>query len=161
MRVDEVQGSLTRVLFVCRGNICRSPMAEALFTKLLDEQGQLHVFEVDSAGTSGFNKGKATHPNTLAVLASRGVEFSHTSRPVVDGDYVTFDHILTMDHANFQDVMARCPEDMQAKVHPILEPLGGGVISDPYELGLSAYEECFEQLQDLLPKWVDRLIGVD
>ena len=144
------------VLFVCRGNTCRSPMAEAWFKALLDNQNQGHRFLVASAGTSACIQDTVCHPNTLSLLHSRGVQHVHTVRGLQNEDFAMFDHILTMDQLNYRDVMDRCPEGYGDKVHLILDPLGGGEILDPYGLGVGAYEQCFEQLIRVLPLWIKR-----
>ena len=92
----------TRVLFVCHGNICRSPLAEAVFRRLVQEAGVADEFEIDSAGTSGYHEGEAPDPRTCAEASTRGIIIDHSARRIVPRDFERFDHILAMDSENVE-----------------------------------------------------------
>jgi protein-tyrosine phosphatase len=105
-----------RVLFVCLGNICRSPMAEAIFQRMVDEAGLSGAVEVASAGTSGYHEGELAHPGTRRVLARHGIEYGGRARQVQSPDVglaavaepppdVTY--IIAMDHDNLADLRQR------------------------------------------------------
>jgi protein-tyrosine-phosphatase len=106
-----------RVLFVCLGNICRSPMAEGLWRRILVERG-LPTDAVDSAGTGGWHAGEGAHSGTAAVLRRVGADFPHAARQVVRADFDTFDRILAMDANNLRDLRARAPAGCRAPPAP-------------------------------------------
>jgi protein-tyrosine-phosphatase len=89
-----------RVLFVCLGNICRSPLAEGAFRKLLRERGLEDRFEVDSAGTGAWHAGEPMDPRARRVLEEEGAYFPHVARQMTREDALRFDHILVMDREN-------------------------------------------------------------
>lgn len=94
------------VLFVCLGNICRSPLAEAVFRQVVTEEGLEGRFRIDSAGTSGYHDGESPDPRTTEVAARRGVEVAGTSRQVTGRDVVEFDYLVAMDADNLREVEA-------------------------------------------------------
>ncbi|RYG70743.1 low molecular weight phosphotyrosine protein phosphatase [bacterium] len=95
---------MLRVLFVCLGNICRSPMAEAVFAQLVKEAHLQDFIEVDSAGTADWDIDSAPHPGTLYVLEQNGIEYSGQGRKLLKTDLDSFDYIITMDDKNLRDV---------------------------------------------------------
>src|SRR5215813_3813339 len=97
---------MIKVLFVCHGNICRSPMAEAVFKNLVDNAGLADQIEVDSAGTSGYHAGEAAHPGTLRVLAEHGIRYDGRSRQLTRNDLKTFDYIVAMDEENLENIQS-------------------------------------------------------
>lgn len=89
------------VLFVCLGNICRSPMAEAIFQKLIDEAGLAKKFQIDSAGTGSWHVGEKAHPGTRAILAEHGIGYNGRSRQITAQDMADpHTYIITMDQNN-------------------------------------------------------------
>ena len=97
---------MVRVLFVCLGNICRSPMAEAVFQHKVRAAGLEDKIESDSAGTGDWHVGAPPHPGTLALLAQNQIEYTHQGRRITAQDFSAFDYILTMDSQNLRDVRA-------------------------------------------------------
>lgn len=95
---------MIRVLFVCLGNICRSPMAEGVFAYEVAKAGLSDQFEIDSAGTSGWHKGETAHRRTLEVLKMRSVPYDGRSRQLLVDDAVRFDLILAMDRDNLEGI---------------------------------------------------------
>jgi len=95
-----------KVLFVCLGNICRSPMAEAVFMHLVDEAGLADRFEIDSAGTGDWHIGKTAHEGTLGILQQKQIPYDGRARQISAADLDYYDYIITMDDSNFEDVMA-------------------------------------------------------
>ncbi|QYJ83929.1 low molecular weight protein-tyrosine-phosphatase [Shewanella aegiceratis] len=144
------------VLFVCLGNICRSPTAEAVFRGLLSERGL--SIGCDSAGTSAYHEGEG--PDRRARLAGerRGLDFSGIrARGVIDEDFERFDLILAADKANLRDLRARCPAHHQYKLALMLSFLGEGEreVPDPYYGG----DDGFEQILDLLQQSCEELLA--
>ncbi|WP_420627449.1 low molecular weight protein-tyrosine-phosphatase [Candidatus Leptofilum sp.] len=89
------------VLFVCLGNICRSPMAEAIFQQLVDEAGLTDKFQVDSAGTGSWHVGEKAHPGTRRILAEQGIAYNGRSRQITAQDMADPQtYIVTMDQSN-------------------------------------------------------------
>lgn len=92
------------VLFVCLGNICRSPLAEAVFREVVEEAGLGDRFRIDSAGTSGYHDGEAPDRRTTEVAARRGVTVAGSSRRVTADDVTVFDYLIAMDADNRREV---------------------------------------------------------
>ncbi len=148
----------TRVLFVCLGNICRSPIAEGIFRKLVRERGLAERFEADSAGTGPWHVGEPMDPRAAAVLKRHGAHFDHVARQVSPEDFETFDLILAADREVERDLLRRAGRH-RAKVRLITEPWGGGEVSDPWEGDEAACEETYLELEDLVARWLERLAG--
>jgi protein-tyrosine phosphatase len=111
-----------RVLFVCMGNICRSPTAEGVALWMATQQGIADRFEFDSAGTHDYHIGEPPDRRTQAAAKARGVDLSMLrARQVADGDFERFDLILAMDRANLYWLQARCPEAQRHKLSLLLE----------------------------------------
>ena len=146
-----------RVLFVCLGNICRSPMAQGLFAHLAEKRGLADRFEVDSAGTSAFHAGELPDERTRAVLAERQIPLDHRSRQVVAEDFERFDWVIGMDAANARSLRRIAPEAHRHKIALARDPIGGGDVDDPYYGGEEGFAENFAELTRALEAWIDRL----
>ena len=100
----------TRILFVCLGNICRSPMAEGVFRRVAEEEGLIDRFEIDSAGLGDWHIGQAPDHRAQKAARSRGVDISSQSaRQVMYEDFDRFDLVLAMDGSNLAELKARAP----------------------------------------------------
>jgi protein-tyrosine phosphatase len=134
-----------RILVVCLGNICRSPLAEAALRAELDVVGLGDRVTVASAGTGDWNLGKPPDPRMLSAAATSGLTLLGRARQVAAADLADSDLILVMDHQNLSDVRALAPDDVtRAKVHLFLDYAGKGAqdVPDPYYGG----EEGFGQV---------------
>jgi len=124
----------TSVLFVCLGNICRSPLAEAAFRVEAERLG-LEV-RVDSAGTADWHVGRAPDPRSIAAAKRNGADISHLrARQVTGQDFHMFDHIVALDSENLADLCAMQPEGTKAKLSMLLdhaEGRSGQAVADPY-----------------------------
>ncbi len=138
------------VLFVCTGNICRSPTAEGVFRQLLSEQQLQSKIHVDSAGTHNYHPGEPPDRRSQQAAAKRGVDLSRQrARVVISADFKSFDYVLVMDRSNYQELLGRCPAEHQGKLYMFLEFAQGVEIQevpDPYYGG----GQGFEQVLDLV-----------
>jgi protein-tyrosine phosphatase len=139
-----------KILFVCMGNICRSPTAEAVFFKRLADRKLLHKVKIDSAGTHNFHPDAAPDDRSQMHALKRGYDMSHLrARQVVDNDFEEFDLLLTMDWDNRALLEERCLAQYLHKVRGLAEFLQTSqtpVIPDPYYGG----DQGFEQVLDLI-----------
>jgi low molecular weight protein-tyrosine phosphatase len=111
-----------RILFVCLGNICRSPMAEGVFRRIAEEEGVLNLFEIDSAGLGHWHIGQAPDVRAQSAARDRGIDISgQSARQVSEDDYDRFDLLLAMDRENYQDLVQLAPRDARAKVRHFLD----------------------------------------
>lgn len=143
------------VLFVCLGNICRSPTAEGVFK----QKAYQHGFEVivDSAGTAGYHKNAPPDKRSQAVAYARGYDLSNLKcRKVTESDFEDFDLIIAMDKANVADLKRKCPEDLQHKISLFMSYTDSPFdeVPDPYYGG----GKGFEVVLDLIEKASDGLL---
>ena len=147
-----------QILFVCMGNICRSPTAEAVFYKRLANQKLLHKVKIDSAGTHNFHPDAPPDERSQMHALKRGYDMSHLrARQIVDSDFEEFDLLLTMDWHNRALLEERCPAQHLHKVRGLAEFLQtsqASVIPDPYYGG----DQGFEQVLDLIEEASDGLM---
>ena len=124
------------VLFVCYGNICRSPMAEFVFKKLLDEEGLADRFYVASAGTSGEHIGDPVDGRAAAELRLHGISpDGKRGRRMIRSDFTDYDYIVGMDDRNMEYIRWTAPADPTCEILMMMDHAGGGEIADPYYTG--------------------------
>lgn len=130
---------MIRVLFVCLGNICRSPTAEGVFRALVTDQGLADRIDVDSAGTGAWHVGEEPDARAQEALAKRGIDISaQRGRQVEDSDFDAFDYILAMDQDNLKNLIRLCPSDRLDRLALFLNhapELGVEEVPDPYYSG--------------------------
>jgi protein-tyrosine phosphatase len=141
-----------RILFVCMGNICRSPTAEAVFYKRLADQKLLHIVKIDSAGTHNFHSNAPPDERSQAHALKRGYDLSNLrARPVVESDFEEFDLLLTMDWDNRALLEERCPVQHIHKIRGMAEFLQttqASVIPDPYYGGDQGFEHVLDLIEE-------------
>lgn len=127
---------MKRILFVCHGNICRSPMAEFVMRDLLEKQG-IHDIETTSAATSSEEIGNPVHPGTRRKLAEHGIRCDgKTARRLTRADYAHYDLIIGMDAYNLRNMQTLFGGDPDHKLHKLLSFCGeGGDVADPWYTG--------------------------
>lgn len=144
------------VLFVCLGNICRSPMAEAIFRNLVKERGMESRFDIDSAGTGDWHIGDGPHHGTVKKLAEHKISTQGMySRQLKLEDYDRFDYIVCMDESNIKNALPMLGQQKSSKVFRLLDLIKDPKdVPDPYFTGdfEETYQLCLEGCKALLQK---------
>ena len=155
-----------KILFVCLGNICRSPAAEGIMRRLVEERGLAERVEIDSAGLSGYHAGDLPDRRMRVHARRRGLELTHRSRPVSSSDFERFDMIVAMDDSNYD-----CLRDMAgtleegAKVVRIASFFRHytthDCVPDPYYGGAEGFENVLNLLEDACEGIISEIIKLD
>lgn len=138
------------VLFVCLGNICRSPLAEGVFRQAVRNHGCTNRFHIDSAGTGGWHSGSPPDPRSVAVARRHGIDISdQLCRKITADDFSQFDYILGMDHDNIANLRAAAPGN-HGHIHLFLDLAFGRPveIADPYYGGSGGFEEAYRIIRE-------------
>jgi len=139
------------VLFVCMGNICRSPTAEGVFAKRLADAGLDDRVEVDSAGTHAYHIGEPPDPRAQRTAASRDVDLSRLrARKAVVEDFEEFDYVLAMDRDNLERLQEICPEGAEHKLQLFLSyapELDVDEVPDPYYGGPAGFDRVLDMIE--------------
>lgn len=140
------------ILFVCLGNICRSPSAEEVFRKKFKDLN--FSIKVDSAGTAGYHQGEFSDPRTIHVGKIRGYDLKHRARKILDSDFKNFDLILCMDDSNLTNLLQISPQEHHSKIRKLTDyslTKKHKIVPDPYygqetdfHLVIDIIEDCFE-----------------
>lgn len=152
-----------RVLFVCLGNICRSPLAEGIFRRMVVDAGLGDRVDVDSAGTGNWHIGEPPHPESTAVAARRGLRLEGQARQVAPEDLSDFDYVIAMDASNLADLreMAQKGAAARARIHRLREfdPTPGADLDvpDPYGGGPGGFERVHDVVERACSGLLDHL----
>lgn len=153
---------MKRILFVCTGNICRSPTAEGVAQHFILNGGLGHLIEVDSAGTHGYHVGEAPDPRTVKAAARRGYDLSPLrARKVEPRDYQDFDLLLAMDRGHLELLRRDCPEVYRPKLALFMEFAPDAEfdeVPDPYYGGPQGFEAVLDMCESGVNGLLDRLL---
>ena len=153
-----------KILFVCLGNICRSPAAEGIFNQKIKERDLENFFVVDSAGTGSWHVGNLPDQRMRTTALSRGIELTSRARQIEENDLYEFDHILVMDKDNLNAVKLLIKDDMHtmnSKIKLILSYSKKSQLDevpDPYYGGQNGFEKVLDLLNDAIEELIDSLI---
>lgn len=136
------------ILFVCLGNICRSPLAEAIFRKKVNDLGMENLFHVDSCGTGAYHVGQQPDPRTRAVATKNGIPINHNCRQLANEDFEQYDLIIAMDQQNHENILKKGGISQTSKVIMMrsFDPAGGHEVPDPYFGAEKEFDEVFSIL---------------
>ena len=141
----------TKILFVCMGNICRSPTAEGVFRHVVEREGMADRIHIDSAGTHAYHIGEPPDARSQAAAARRGYDLStQRARQVAMEDFTDFDYVLAMDLHNHELLLQRCPAPHRGKVRLFLEFAGDVAVRevpDPYYGGAQGFEAVLDLVE--------------
>lgn len=146
------------ILFVCLGNICRSPLAEGVFRSVVEGFGRGHEFRIDSAGTGGWHAGSAPDPRSIAIAGCHGIDISgQKARQVRLQDFHDFDLLLGMDRSNVDDLDKIAPPGARGRVHLFLDYAGGRGrdVPDPYYGGPEGFADVYRMIREASEALVD------
>ena len=149
---------MVKILFVCLGNICRSPMAEYIMKDLVKKAGLDNRFVIASAATSREEIGNPVYPPARRKLAEHGIGCEgHAARQLVSRDYDRFDLLIGMDHANIRNMQRICGGDTEGKIHLLMEYAGkpGKEVSDPWYT--DDFETAYQDIVQGCQEWLERI----
>jgi protein-tyrosine phosphatase len=142
---------MVRVLFVCMGNICRSPTAEGVFTALVEREGLLDLISIDSAGTHAYHVGEPPDTRAQSAALQRGIDISaQRARRVTSEDFERFDYVLPMDLSNYRELEALRPEECRAVLRRFLDyapDLPEEDVPDPYYGGPKGFARVLDLIE--------------
>ncbi len=152
---------MKRILFVCMGNICRSPTAQGVFEKKLAEKGLVGKYLADSAGTHSYHVGSAPDPRAVEAAARRGIDLSHyRARQVSLADFEIFDMLVAMDNDNYHHLLGMCDESMVDKVERMMNFARNKLfdeVPDPYYGGEHGFDRVLDLLEDACEGLISQL----
>jgi protein-tyrosine phosphatase len=155
---------MIQVIFVCLGNICRSPLAEAIFKDLVEKNGLSYQISCDSAGTSGYHDGERADPYSIKVGKNHGLDVSHISRKFILSDFTRFHYILVMDENNLRDVR-NLEKSLTSKGNYTIELMRAfdnqksrKKVDDPWSEGIESFERCYDILKESCENFLNFLI---
>jgi len=142
---------MVKVLFVCMGNICRSPTAHGVFRALVKREGLSQVVEIDSAGTHAYHVGSAPDKRAQATAQERGIDISDlVARRVESDDFDLFDFVVAMDQDNYMSLSEICPDQHVDKIYMFMDfadHMRTREVPDPYYGGTSGFDRVFDLVE--------------
>ncbi len=139
-----------QVLFVCMGNICRSPTAHGVFRKMVFDEGLSDLIDIDSAGTHAYHVGNPPDRRAQQTADSRGIDLSDLrARQARSEDFLQFDYVVAMDQDNYHSLMSICPAGHENRVHMFLDfapAITSREVPDPYYGGPEGFEKVFDMV---------------
>lgn len=159
---------MVKVMFVCMGNICRSPTAHGVFRKMVQDEGYADDIYIESSGTHAYHVGETPDQRAQQTAFGRGIDLTDLrAQKVKSTDFQNFDYILAMDHDNFAILSSSCPAEHRNKLHMFLDFAEGVSIRevpDPYYGGASGFDHVFDLveagsrglLQDIIQRRINR-----
>lgn len=154
----------TKVVFICLGNICRSPAAQAVFQSMVNRRDLNSQIEVDSCGTSGYHEGEKADARMIKAAKSRGIEVTSLSRKFQKSDFRKFDYLIVMDDANLENIKALdLSNEYTAKIHKMTDFCSSkfneyNKVPDPYYGGENGFELVLDLLEDSCEKLLNDII---
>jgi protein-tyrosine phosphatase len=152
-----------RILFVCLGNICRSPMAEGVFRRVVETEGLADRFEIDSAGLGAWHSGQAPDNRAQAAAKLRGIDISgQCARQVELKDFARFDLLLVMDRSNYAELKRRAPAEGRGKIRHFLDfapHTGTKDVSDPFFGGTEGFDHALDLIEQAANGLLASLVG--
>jgi protein-tyrosine phosphatase len=151
----------TSIMFVCLGNICRSPLAEGIFRQVVAQAGAAERFEIDSAGTGAWHVGSPPDPRSVDVARRHGIDLTgQRARRLGEGDFARFDLLLGMDRSNVETMKATAPAGYAQRVHLFGAYATGQSfeVPDPYYDREDGFERVYLMLREASDRLVDRLV---
>lgn len=155
----EEEETMQKILFICLGNICRSPMAEVLMQEKIQQAGLKKEYVVASAATSSWEVGKPPHEGTQQVLRQHGLSCEKkTAVQLTLKDFQTYDYLIGMDESNVNDLLEKAPASLAGKVHLFLdsvEAMKGQDVPDPYYTG--DFNQTYRLIDEGTTAWLSKL----
>jgi protein-tyrosine phosphatase len=153
------------LLFVCLGNICRSPMAEGVFRRVAADEGVLHLFDIDSAGLGDWHTGQSPDTRAQKAAGNRGIDISgQSARQINPTDYARFDLLLAMDGSNYQELIESAPSDARHKIRRFLDfapHAGTQDVPDPFYGGSEGFDHALDLIEQAARGLLAELLGDD
>jgi protein-tyrosine phosphatase len=154
-----------RLLFVCLGNICRSPMAEGAFRRVAEDEGVLHLFDIDSAGLGDWHVGQAPDTRAQTAARDRDIDISgQSARQIEPADYDRFDLLLAMDGSNYQELVQLAPSDARHKIRRFLDfapHVGTQDVPDPFYGGREGFDHALDLIEEAARGLLAELLSND
>jgi protein-tyrosine phosphatase len=151
-----------RILFVCMGNICRSPTAEGVLRRLAQERAPQLALEIDSAGTHDYHVGEPPDSRAIAAAARRGIDLRNLrARQVSDQDFERFDLVVAMDRLNHATLVERAPSDVHDRIRLFMEFAGDSDredVPDPYYGGATGFEQVLDLAEEAAAGLLDEVL---
>ncbi|CAG4977792.1 unnamed protein product [Parnassius apollo] len=151
-----------KALFICLGNICRSPIAEGVFQKTVNDMGIGDHWEIDSAAIGGWHVGNPPDWRALDTMKKHNVPYNNSARQITSEDFSYYDFIFGMDESNMKDLNKRAPKGSKAKLLLFgdFDPQGDRIIRDPYyDSDSKGFEKCYQQAVRCSKGFLDQLVA--